>query len=167
MVEYGTTIAVGFWVPTGLVVGGLGAIVAITYLLDRPRLRRLRREHLQSHPPISEEEFIRLAGVRPDRGNVAIGVRNGAAEIMHVPPETIYPSDSLEYIFMMTSMDGFLDLSLFAGKALGIRFPNSFWKPLFPVMRNPRDVLLSEVARFGADNWDTMLASQAERSKKK
>lgn len=161
-------IAIGGWTLTALVLAGIGLLTAQVSISESRRLKRLRADHVQTHPPMPGEKFSELAGVQADRGHVAAGFRNGVAEAMGVAPETVYPSDRLDYVmqFSFDNMD-FCDISIFAGKALNVRIPDSFWKPLFPAKRKPRDVSLGELARFAAENWDSLSALQAKRSKRK
>ena len=78
--------------PILLVASAVGALLWALWR-DRQRLRKLWDQHsdyLRTHPPISDEEFLRRCspGTPPD---VALRVREIVAEVSCVPADQISP----------------------------------------------------------------------------
>lgn len=65
-------------------------ILVVICLLQGVRSWREHAEYLRTHPPISDEEFVRLCGPDTDPA-IAIKVREIVAEFLSVRKETIYP----------------------------------------------------------------------------
>jgi hypothetical protein len=165
MIGHGNVIGLGFWSEIAIPLGVMVVVVPLVMLLDRPRLRRLRRKHPETHPPLCAEDFLQQIEVPPARVNIALGVRRGVAAAMGVSPETLYPCDHLEYIcqFGFDGLDLF-EIDMHVGKALNVTIRSDFWKPLFPVKRPARDVSLAELSRFVVENWDSLPKPEAGKA---
>ncbi len=170
MITDATMIAMSLWgkigLGCGLFIGGLAVLWIVSVRLDRPRIRRLRETHIQTHPNLSDEDFIRQIQVLGERADVALGVRKGVATAMGVPAVTLYPSDHLEYIvqFGFDNMS-LLEINLSIAKTLNIRMYMSFWEPLYSTKREFCELSVGELARFVAEHWESLSNSQAVKAK--
>lgn len=157
MIENTAAIVLGAW---GYAVIALGVMtVAIGPLLDWRRLRNLRRKHFETHPNLSAEDFIRQINIPSERAEVALGVRQGVARAMRVPPATVYPSDDWEYIcqFGFDNMD-FLDVFFPIEKVLRVPKRGWIWKFVSPTWPAPNHSSLGDLVRLITENWDFLSA---------
>jgi acyl carrier protein len=146
-------IAIGDWASALLIMGGVLLLGTVLVLLDLPRIRRLRRKHVKTHPCLSSEEFIRQGDFPREHETIALGVREGVANAMGVATETVYPADRLDYVvqFAFDNID-LLDLKLFIGEALQVRVPIG----LFEVPKGKEDIppldTVADLATYIAEN---------------
>jgi hypothetical protein len=56
------------------------------------------RNHLETHSVLSDEDFLAALKVAPEQYDICLAIRNTAAEFLEVPPGTLYPSDSMDYL---------------------------------------------------------------------
>jgi hypothetical protein len=64
----------------------------------RRHSKRWRSTHLSNHPPMSDADFLKAMAISDDLAQRCLGLRQAAGNLAGVPRETIYPTDSLEYI---------------------------------------------------------------------
>lgn len=89
----------------------LGAFILAVLLLwffcpPSQDLQEFQAEHLATHAPLSDEEFLRQAGLPSKQGPIALQIRD-AISPWGSPPATLHPSDTLDYICQFEfEMDG-------------------------------------------------------------
>ena len=112
------------WVLGACVVAGL--VVCIVLWVRKSRRRQA--EHKQTHPPMSAEEFLAGVGIRPEYAAAALIVRKAVGRVLHVPTETVYPSETLAYVdtFSATGDECLIDLVMALGEALGFPMSTGF-----------------------------------------
>ncbi len=76
------------------VISGIIGLVIILFIVEYYRDRIAKKEYLEKHPPLSDEEFVKRCGenVPPE---VALKVRRIFSEISGMNYEHIYPDTRL------------------------------------------------------------------------
>jgi hypothetical protein len=130
------------------------ALLAVLVLpVENRRIRRVRAQHLASHPPRTDDEYCRESGVAPEDASFALDVRSGFARLMGIPSNTVYPSDTLEYaVSFGWDNSCFLEVEMVLGLELGARFPKKFWDPLFASTDKPLLLSIREMTAYIIDN---------------
>jgi len=145
--------------PQIAIVCAMAVIVVMMVLQHRIRMKSLREHHLATHPSLSNDEFLQQIKVPVGLVTIATGVRQSVARAMGVPVESVYPSDTLEYIcqFGFDNMD-FVEIVVEIEQTLGVPFVDSFWDPLFPANKTLNDVHLGDLTKVIAANWTALSA---------
>jgi acyl carrier protein len=139
------------WDYIGLAALGLAAAV-ILIDLARHKRRLMVEEHLSTHPPMPPKEFLRLAEIPAEHARFALGVREGLARAMSIPPETVHPSDTLEHVcrFGADGLD-LVEIIMQIESVLRISIPDSLWKdPAAQAASRPK-ATVAALARFLAE----------------
>jgi acyl carrier protein len=91
---------------------GVGVLIALFLMVVIPygigkflQVRRRRRE-VAARPHMGTEEFLASIGVVPGHEGVYVAMREAMAGQAKVPVETIYPNDTIEFLYSLT-FDGF------------------------------------------------------------
>ena len=145
----------------GIGMGGMALLVAVGVFRECGRVRRCQREHLETHAPLSDDHFLVTTGAPPEGAEFAIVVRKGVAKAMGIPPATLHPTDTIEYIcgFSYDGMD-FLEITMNIESVLGMHTPNEFWKPFFRKRKVATEPSLGDLARVAAENLGSLVSAK-------
>ena len=140
---------------TLLVISGVFVVwVLVGIFLIPSGRKRARRQHLQDHPEISQEQFLREVGVEPHKAFIVLGVREAFARTMKVPAPSVYPTDTLDYVgkFQFTGGLDWLELILYLCETLRIE-RKSIDEQLKKQPPAPPETV-ADTARWFVSNWD-------------
>ena len=75
------------------------AIMAIVFLIPFAQMRLKRRSnrnrHIQSHPPMSDADFLAALALPDPDADTCLRLRKATAKALSVPIETLYPADAM------------------------------------------------------------------------
>ena len=131
----------------------LGIIAAITLPMGL-QARRRRRKHLQAREPVSDEMFLAEVAAPQELRGMCLALRTALARAMGVPAQTVYASDTFDYItrFGLDGMD-VIDIVFAIEKTMSVHFDRKQLDMAFAQKSPPASLSVAEFARYCAENW--------------
>jgi acyl carrier protein len=116
-----------------LILSVFGGVTIIFLWSQSRRRRRIRYQHLQSHPEMSDADFLAAVNVPTSTRDAACRVRRALAKAMKVPAASLHPSDDISYVasFGLDNMD-LIEIVVNVEDEVGCHIPSGimeeFWQ---------------------------------------
>jgi len=131
--------------------------VLVVVLAEVWHTKRRKQGHAASHARMTDAEYLTKLGVPKTKQDLCLAFRRAMADAAGVPPETVYPSDSMAHLCEL-GFDGVdtIEILLFLERRLGVRISDRKAKEALAGKLTPQ-MAFADFVRCYVEEWDSIV----------
>ena len=146
-----------------ILLGVLGLVLTAGWDIKR-RAQRRAAGHAAGHPPMADAEYLAELDLPETKQDLCLAFRLAMADAAGVPPETVYPSDSMAHLCEL-GLDGIDTVEILIGleDRLGVTISDREAEKI--LADHPGlEMAFGDWVRCFVEDWDTIVGQRAASS---